>query len=242
MNTPRRPEGAAGGSGRPPLNREMIVEAAIAQVDAHGLQSLTMRSLGTRLGVEAMSLYYYINGREDLLERMVDHLVRGIRVPPESALGPSDGWQGYIQQVAHAVRELALQHPTVFPLVATRPPAAPWLRPPLRSLGMVEDFLAALTRRGLSDAHAVEAYKVFTSFLLGHLLLEVSIQGAPTGPIEEPLNEGDADHPTPDAQASLDDFPTVARLRDALTHHDPDAEFAKGLENLLDQLDLLVSQ
>ena len=57
---------------RQTLSRERIIAAAIAFVDEHGLTALTMRRLGKELGVEAMSLYRYVNGREDLLEGIVD--------------------------------------------------------------------------------------------------------------------------------------------------------------------------
>ena len=53
-------------------------------------------------------------------------------------------------------------------------PAAPWLRPPLRSLRWVEQFLTGLLQRRLADDGAAEAYRAFTSFLLGHFLLELS--------------------------------------------------------------------
>ena len=43
-------------------------------------------------------------------------------------------FHAYLQWLAHGVRALAREHPNVFPLIATRHPAAPWLRPPLRSL------------------------------------------------------------------------------------------------------------
>lgn len=227
---------------RGPLSKGLIVETAIAYVHEHGLPSLTMRKLGESLGVEAMSLYHHVNGREALLEAMVDHLVEEARVNPHEPIGPSDSWQGYVQQLAHSVRRLATQHPDAFPLVATRHPAAPWLRPPLRSLAIVEDFLVAMEQRGLDPAGTVYVYKVFTSFLLGHLLLEVAARGARTGPVEEPLDEGEAAVPNEDQDLSLTDFPHVSQFRDRLRRHDPDAEFEEALEALLDRLDLKLSQ
>jgi TetR/AcrR family transcriptional regulator, tetracycline repressor protein len=221
---------------RTPLSRDAIVRAAIAFVDEHGLAALTMRRLGQLLGVEAMSIYHYVNGREDLLEAIVAHLVGELRVS-EDELGPADGWQALLQHLANDVRRLAVSHPNLFPLVATRPPAAPWLRPPLRNLEVVEAFLSGLLRRGLDEEQAVRVYKVFTSFLLGHLLLEVSEQGAATGPVDEPLDEGDADVPNRDQRLDLDDYPTVQRLADPLRVHDADAQFEQALEALLDHLD-----
>jgi len=227
--------------GRDPLSRRHIVDAAIAAVDENGLGSLTMRNLGQRLGVEAMSLYRYVNGREDLLEEMVDRLVEELRVDPHNdEMLPADGWQAYLQWLAHGVRKLARAHPNVFPLIATRHPAAPWLRPPLRSLEVVEDFLVALVSRGFSDDSAVAAYRAFSSFLLGHLLLEVASMGASTAPAEEALDEGDAE--VPDRDLSLDPFPETRRLQPLLTQDLADVEFELSLEQLLDRLDRLVSE
>jgi hypothetical protein len=66
----------------------------------------------------------------------------------------------------------------LLPLVASRPVEAPWLRPPLRSLTWVEAFLDGPLSEGFSDQAAVAAYRAFTSFLLGHMLLEVAALGA----------------------------------------------------------------
>src|SRR3954451_20470211 len=215
---------------REPLTRESIVRTAVEYADAHGVAALTMRRLGEVLGVEAMSIYPYVNGREDLLEGMVASIVAGVHIPTEDVLGVTDGWQAFLQHTAHEVRGVAVQHPNLFPLVATRPPAAPWLRPPLRSLEIVEQFLDGLIHRGLEERHAVQVYKVFTSFLLGHLLLEVSVRGADTGPPEEPLDEGDADVPNADQDHDLAEYPTVERLREPLSTHDLDVEFEQALE------------
>jgi TetR/AcrR family tetracycline transcriptional repressor len=224
------------------LSRQLILHEAIAAIDEEGLESLTMRALGARLGVEAMALYRYVNGREDLLEGVVDALLDEIRVDPGGRLDPVDGWQGFLQLLAHSVRQIAIDHPATFPLVATRHPAAPWLRPPLRSLRMVEEFLNALTERGFSDRQAVQAYRVFTSFLLGHLLLEVSTRGASTAPVDEPLDEGDADVTPPSRTVELSDYPTILRTAPMLAEDHTQVEFESSLEALLDRLDRVMSQ
>ncbi len=228
--------------GPAPLSRGRIIGAAIATVDQYGLNALSMRQLGQLLGVNGMAIYHHVNGREDLLESMIDRLIDEVRVPPREPLGPADGWQTFLMHVAHAIRQIASDHPRIFPLIATRPPAAPWLRPPLRSLAMVEDFLDGLIARGLSEENAVYVYKAFTGFLLGHLLLEVAESNANTGPPDEPLNEGGADVETPDAALGLDDFPTVRGLKHQLAKHDAQAEFERALESLLNRLDHELSQ
>jgi AcrR family transcriptional regulator len=77
---------------RPTLSRERIVETAIDFVDRRGLAALTMRRLGEELGVEAMSLYRYVNGREDLLEGIVDRMVAQLHLRAGHAQPrPTDG-------------------------------------------------------------------------------------------------------------------------------------------------------
>jgi TetR/AcrR family transcriptional regulator, tetracycline repressor protein len=225
------------------LSRELIIETAIDFVDKRGLTALTMRRLGKQLGVEAMSLYRYVNGREDLLEGVVDRMVAELhRRPDDEQLQPTNGWQAYLQWLAHAVRALAREHPNVFPLIATRHPAAPWIRPPLRSLRVVEDFLITLISRGFSDARAVMAYRAFSSFLLGYLLLEATVLGAQTSPPEEPLDEGESDVPNADQELDLDRYPHIQRLEAQLSEDHATAEFEQALEDLLDRLDRHITE
>ena len=222
------------------LSRELIVEAALAQIDAVGPQGLSMRSLGPDLGVEPMSLYRYVNGKEDLLEGVVTLLMGNLTASLDDEL--AEHWQGFLQTLAHHVRRIAIDHPRAFPLVATRHPAAPWLRPPLRSVEVVEAFLSALIGFGFTDEQAVDVYRSFTSFLLGNLLLEAAVRGADTGPVSEPLDEGGADIPERDGLMDLDDAPQVLRLRDLLSDDRSDDEFEASLESLLDRLGNTLSQ
>ncbi len=235
------------GRQRPPsetrgrLDRELIVATAIDFMDTHGVQGLTMRKLGAELGVEAMSIYRYIPGREDLLEAVVAHLLEGLtdRLDPDL----TETWQGYVQAYAHEIRDVAMAHPSIFPLVATKHPAVPWLRPPLRSVELVEDFLRTMSGHGFQDDKLVDAYRSFTSFLLGHLLLECGIRGAEAGFVDEPLDQGDADIPHEgDADDTLANAPTVRRLQKELSQDHSKAEFEKALEMLLDRFELSISQ
>jgi AcrR family transcriptional regulator len=222
---------------RIPLSRERIVAAAISFVDRKGLTALTMRRLGTELGVEAMSLYRYVEGRDDLLEAMVEQMVGRLHLGAgDGRPKPGDGWQAYLQWLAHGVRTLAREHPQVFPLIATRHPAAPWLRPPLRSLRVVEDFLSTLVSRGFSDESAVAAYRAFSSFLLGHLLLEAAVLGSRTAPAVALEDEGRS-APATNREVDLREFPLLRRLEDRLSEDHAAAEFERALEDLLDRLE-----
>jgi len=238
MAPPQTSAGTSGGSRR--LDREVIVHAAIHFIDRDGAQMLTMRALAHDLGVGPMALYRYVSGREDLLEALVAELLEGVRHDLDEELGKT--WQGYLQALAHAVRRIAVDHAAAFPLVATRHPAAPWLRPPLRSLDLVEDFLSKLIDYGFTEEQAVEAYRAFSSFLLGQLLLEAATQGAEMSPVEVPLDEGGAQIPNRDGQLDLSGRPTTARLRPLLSEDHSRAQFEIALETLLDRLEMELAQ
>jgi len=221
-------------SARVPLDRERIVDVAIGFIDDEGLPGLTMRRLGAILGVEAMALYRYVPSKEDLLDAVVEQLVASMHRDADVLTSPRDGWQDFLQRMAHGVRRVALGHPKAFPLVASRPPEAPWLRPPLRSLDWVESFLAGLRSEGFTDGAAVAGYRAFTSFLLGHLLLEVSTHGADVGPLDV-LDDGMT-------SPGLAAYPTVRRVREELSEDHAAAEFEEALEELLGRMALIRSE
>jgi len=228
---PVKPAGTGGNRTR--LDRRAILEAGVEFIEKHGLRQLTMRQLGAHLGVEAMSLYRHVPSRDNLLDGIVDLVIDELYGDPEVYLEPRHGWQDYLIRLAHGLRRLALRHPQIFPLVATRPPQAPWIRPPLRSLRWIDSFLGALTSSGFRDEAAVRAYRAFSSFLLGHLLLEVAAQGAEIGPLEKPA--GDV---LPDLE--LESYPMVRRLRKSLSEDRSADEFEESLENLLERLGSLI--
>jgi AcrR family transcriptional regulator len=219
------------GPARNGLDQRRILDAAVRFIDEHGLRELTMRRLGAYLGVEAMALYRHVPGREALLDGVVETVVDELYGDPDVHLEAQGGWVDYLQRLAHGLRRIALAHPEVFPLVATRPPAAPWIRPPLRSLRWIESLLQVMTSAGFSDEAAAAVYRAFSSFLLGHLLLEVSGMGVETGPVEEPDVS-----PVEDLAA----YPIVRRLQPHLSQDAAATDFEEALETLLERVALLL--
>lgn len=230
----------SGGGPSRGLDRELIVQEALRLIDRDGAQGLSMRSLAQELGVVPMALYRHVSGREDLLEAVVSSLLDGVREDLDVELAKT--WQGYLQSLAHAVRRIAVDHAAAFPLVATRHPATPWLRPPLRSLDLVEDFLQRLGEHGFNDDQIAHAYRGFSSFLLGHLLLEAATRGAETSPVEVPFDEGDAQIPNADGEIDLANRPATKRLRAKLSEDHSEDEFEISLETLLDRLEMTLTQ
>ena len=80
-----------------PLSRERVLRAAIGLADRDGIGALTMRRLAQELGIEAMSLYHYVSGKDDILAGMVDLVTSEIPLPE------TDGdWKSAIRQAAIA--------------------------------------------------------------------------------------------------------------------------------------------
>lgn len=205
-----------------------MLTAAIALIDADGIQALSMRKLGAELGVQAMAVYHYFAGREELIDGIVETIVDQLHTDPQLQ-AETDHWEEYLYRLAFGVRRIALAHPQVFPLIATRPPAAPWVRPPLRSLRWTESFLQTLHNHGFSDERAVQTYQTFSSFLLGYLLLEVSALGADVGPVAEP-------DPGPQQASDLDGYPLLRHLEPLLSRDRAADQFEEGLEALVERL------
>jgi AcrR family transcriptional regulator len=221
--------GAASG----PLSRQRIVDTAVSFIDTYGPAQLTMRKLAAELGFEAMSLYRYVPSRDELLDAVVSVVIDEPLDDPELEPTAAASWQDFLARMAIAVRGAALAHPRVFPLVASRPPAFTWIRPPLRSLRWIEAFFAGMLDRGFSEEATVRAYRTYTSFLLGHLLLEVNEVASDATAIQRP---------EPDALTDehLRDYPNLVRAADQLRVNDSEAQFYDGLDHLLVRLELLL--
>lgn len=96
-----------------PLNRERIVSAALDEIAEGGLAAFSIRKLGGRLGVEAMSIYHHFPSKQHLLDALIDHALASIERPPDD-LPP-------IERLRHAMygyRSMAHRFPTLYPLLA----------------------------------------------------------------------------------------------------------------------------
>src|SRR5438105_13507366 len=82
----------------PGLSRERICREALALVDEEGLEALSMRRLGARLGVEAMSLYNHVRNKADLLDALHAAVLGNLQ--PEVA---GDGWRPLLAGMARAL-------------------------------------------------------------------------------------------------------------------------------------------
>lgn len=200
-------------SRRPGLTRERVLGAAMELVERDGPEALTMRRLGREVGVEAMSLYNHVPGRDAVLDGLGELLMT------ELGVAPSSDWRASCRDFAAQLRTVALARPATFSLVGLRP-----LRSPT-ALAPVERFLQQLVAAGARPDQALTMYRTLASFARGYAMAEVTgftvDASAPSG--RRPLRA-----------LPLADFPILrGRLKDLAPLRSDDA-FAAGVEAMID--------
>lgn len=199
---------------RAPLTRDRIVAAALELVDADGLDALTMRRLGTRLGVEAMSLYKHVPNKEAILDGIRERLLAEFAATLPAA--PAASWRDDLGRFARAYRAVGRAHPEAFGLLASAPGRAY-----VAGSHMAEQAIARLMAEGLGRDDAIRAQRTVTRFVLGTSLLERAAADAPS-PIADP-----------ELAALSGDRPLLGDLMGALASSTDDSLFEFGLEALL---------
>jgi AcrR family transcriptional regulator len=95
---------------RVPLSRERVLRAAVDLADESGIKSLTMRTLGQKLGVEAMSLYNHVANKEDILDGMVDAVMSEINDVVSEIDATAGEWKTAMRRRVLSAREIFLRH------------------------------------------------------------------------------------------------------------------------------------
>jgi len=150
----------AGRAVREPLSRARVLAAAVALVDAHGIQALTMRRLAADLDVEAMSLYYHLRDKEALLDGVVEAVVAEIG---DATAGPADDgdWRARLRRQFLAARQVMLRHPWAPALLGSRRTVPPGV------YGYYDAIVGTLAGAGFSHHLAHRALHAFGSMPLG---------------------------------------------------------------------------
>ncbi|MFJ5778583.1 TetR/AcrR family transcriptional regulator [Streptomyces sp. NPDC093094] len=106
--------GKQGATGQPSgLDRGRITEATVRLLDTGGLAKFSMRRLAAELNVTAMSVYWYVDTKDDLLELALDQVYGRLRLPdPESG----EDWRKQLRALATEYRGLLVRHPWLSPL------------------------------------------------------------------------------------------------------------------------------
>ncbi len=192
---------------RPTLSRELIAQTALELTDKIGLDKLSMRKLGAELGVEAMSLYHYVDSKDDLLNAVLDGLYQEIDLPIDSE---DVNWEVALREGLTAFRDVLLKHPAALELFSSRPALTPTALDVL--LWAYNRFEAS----GLSPTESTIAFRYAVSFVIGHAADELGISAFTQG-------NGEIDI------SSLGD-PRHRELLEQRNHLTSDEVFAGGLD------------
>ncbi|GAA4943636.1 TetR/AcrR family transcriptional regulator C-terminal domain-containing protein [Streptomonospora halophila] len=213
-------EGRRRVSARTPLSRERVIRTAVAVADEKGSAALTMRAIAEPLGVEAMSLYHHVAGREDVLDGMVDAVFGEIDLPP----GGTD-WKSAMRHRATSVRAVLRSHPWAVGLMDSRS------RPGPATLRHHDAVIGALRAGGFSVRMAAHAFSLIDSYLYGFVIQELSLPFSGSAELEEVAGAILQGMPA-------DTYPHLTELAEYALGpgYDYADEFTFGLARILDSL------
>jgi AcrR family transcriptional regulator len=206
---------------RAPLTRARVLQVAVALADDIGITSLSMRKLGEAVGVEAMSLYNHVAGKEDLLDGMIDLVFAEVDLP-----SPHVDWRTAIRDRALSVRRALSRHRWAIGLMESRTSPGPV------TLAQHDAVIGCLRSAGFSLELTAHAFSAVDSYVYGFALQERGL------PFDTPEQVAEL------APAILARFPAgqYPHLAEFTARHvlrpgyDYGREFEYGLDLLLDGL------
>lgn len=155
------------------LNREFVVETAVAMANAAGsYESVTLVALARTLNVRMPSLYNHVAGLDDLRQTMAVYGLRELnRSMREAAVGLVG--RAALLAMADAYRHFVQQHPGIYPLAVNAPEADD---PALVALAqeLTQNVLLVLASMGLGGEGALHAMRGFRAVLHGFTALEAA--------------------------------------------------------------------
>lgn len=154
--------------GRLPLSNERVLRAAVALADEIGIESLSMRKLGEKLGVQAMSLYKHVSNKDDILDGIVDIVAGEITLP---SIGGD--WRLAMRRRAVSAHEVLVCHPWATMLIVSRANVGPSM------LRYVDATIGCLREAGFSYAMADHAWNAIDNHVYGFTLQQLNFPFAP---------------------------------------------------------------
>lgn len=199
------------------LSRDRVIEAALALVDAEGAAALTMPALARTLGCGVMTLYGYVDSKEDLLAALAQRALAELRLPDDL---PADA--GDILRIwGMSLRSTFLDHPSLPAIFLSQPVVGPGI------LYGLESLLAALNERGHAPRTAVRAVYAVVTYAVGFVAWEAPRTRQQTQAVYAATWR--------QAFAALppDDLPLTATVLDQLGEVANEKQFTLGLNALV---------
>jgi AcrR family transcriptional regulator len=206
------------------LTRELVLRAALKIIDERGIETLSMRLLGSRLGVEAMSLYNHVKSKDEILDGVLDLVLEEIVIPAVDA-----NWRSAMHERAVSAWIAFRRHPWASALVDSRLSSGP------ARLRYFDTMIGTLHRAGFTFELTARALSVLDCYVYGFGRQQLNMSSA-----------GEKDDKKR-AEAFRDiipgeSFPYLAQMAEwaAKTGYDEGADFEFGLTLILDGLERLL--
>jgi AcrR family transcriptional regulator len=217
------PKGRRGG-----LNLDKVVSAAVELADAEGLEAVSMARVAKALGFTTMSLYRHVRSKEELLVLMMNRVM----VMPPAA--PYEGWREGLAGWAWDLLRMVREHPWVHYVRISPPPATP------SSVELMERGLAPLGGTPLAEQDKAHLILMLNGYIFWTARLETELAPGTGDPETDPL----VAYITVMHTLVDDRWPAVKRAVDGGVFDDEgdtrDADFAFGLERILDGIEALI--
>jgi AcrR family transcriptional regulator len=216
----------AAARGSTALERDRIIAAAVELADEIGAEALTIRKLADALDAKPMTLYSYIDGKDDILDGMVDQVFAEIDLPD-----PELPWRAAVRGRCVSAREVLSRHTWAVPLLESR------RSPGHATLEHHDAMLGCLFRGGLPVAVVAHAYAVLDAFVYGFAIQEASLPATEGSEMQELAQEMASAMPA-------DVFPHLARFtieHVTVAGYTFGASFEVGLDVLLDGIERLAA-
>ncbi len=148
---------------RPAMSRERVMRAAMDLADRDGMESLTMRRLARELGVEAMTLYYYVARKDDILEGIADLVASEIELP-----SGGEDWKAATRRRAVSAHEVLARHPWASMLWVSSAALGPG------RLQHMDAGLRVFREAGFSRELTEQAFHAVENHIVGYTLQDVA--------------------------------------------------------------------
>lgn len=207
---------------RPPLTRDVIVEAALRVLDTEGVDGLSMRRVGEELGTGAASLYWHVRNKDELLQLVYERVTQEVVLPEPD---PSH-WKEQLKDLARQMRTVLNRHRDVGRLSFGRIPGGP-------TLALYTEWLFALLKpAGIPDRVVGYLGDLFGLYVGAYSFEESLGVSSPTG---EDLRPEEILEMFRGYVLSLpeDRFPHTRHAVDSLFAGGPDERYEFGIDLLL---------
>jgi len=194
------------------ITRDDVVQTALRLLDEVGLEGLTLRRLGSELGVSAPTLYWHVRDKRALLDLVAEAIMSEHR--PSFRPAPGQLWWEWLTANALAQYQALVGHRDAARVVAGN-------RPTRDMLPAIEQMLRSLADVGFPPAEALHSILALGHFIVGSALEHHAEAARSTGAAV------DAERDT--QMCTMTDLPTLAAASRTEPVPDPDATFRHGL-------------